>query len=59
MELKINYEYTYFIYPFAINSNNYSKYIINLMKNKKYELKFFDTFKDVNLYNYFLQKSRP
>ena len=49
MELKINYEYTYFIYPFAINSNNYSKYIINLMKNKKYELKFFDTFKDVNL----------
>ena len=58
MELKINYEYTYFIYPFAINSNNYSKYIINLMKNKKYELKFFDTFKDVNLYNYFLPSIR-
>ena len=58
MELKINYEYTYFIYPFAINQSNYNKYIINLMKNKKYTLKFFDTFKNIDLYNYFVPNIR-
>ena len=58
MELKINYEYTYFIYPFAINKSNYNKYIINLIKNKKYELKFFDTFKNIDLYNYFIPSIR-
>ena len=58
MELKINYEYTYFIYPFAIKQSNYNKYIINLMKNKKYTLKFFDTFKNIDLYNYFVPNIR-
>ena len=58
MELNINYEYTYFIYPFAINKSNYNKYIISLMKNKKYELKFFDTFKNIDLYKYFIPSIR-
>ena len=55
MELKTNYQYTYFIYPFAINEKGYTKYISNLMKSKKYQLKFFDSFKDVELYKYFVQ----
>ena len=54
MELNINYQYTYFIYPYAIQSEKYKKYIINMLKNKKYKLRFFDSFKDISLYNYFL-----
>ena len=58
MELKINYEYTYFIYPFSIKSENYKKYVTNLMKNPKFSLKFFDNFKDIDLYNYFMPSIR-
>ena len=49
MELKINYEYTYFIYPYAIKSKNYKKYVNNLIRNRKFSLKFFDTFKDIDI----------
>lgn len=54
MELKINYQYTYFIYPFAIKHEKYKKYIMSMIKNRKYKLKFFDSFKDIDLYNYFI-----
>lgn len=54
MELKTNYQYTYFIYPFAIKEENYKKYVLNLMKNKNYQIKFFDSFKDVELFKYFV-----
>lgn len=54
MELKTNYQYTYFIYPFAIREEKYGKYVANLIKNKKYQIKFFDSFKDVELYKYFV-----
>ena len=54
MELKINYQYTYFIYPYAIKMDKYKKYILSLLKNRKYQLKFFDSFKDVELYHYFI-----
>ena len=53
MELNINYQYTYFIYPYAIEISKYKKYITSMIKNKKYCLKFFDSFKDIELYNYF------
>lgn len=53
MELNINYQYTYFIYPYAIEIDKYKKYITSMIKNKKYHLKFFDSFKDIELYNYF------
>ena len=36
MELKTNYQYTYFIYPFAIKEENYRKYVTNLIKNKNF-----------------------
>ena len=49
MELKTNYQYTYFIYPFAIKEENYKKYVSNLIKNKNYQIKFFDSFKDVGV----------
>lgn len=54
MELKTNYQYTYFIYPFAIKEENYKKYVSNLIKNKNYQMKFFDSFKDIELFKYFV-----
>jgi len=54
MELKTNYQYTYFIYPFAIKEEKYEKYVASLIKNKKYRIKFFDSFKDIELYKYFV-----
>lgn len=53
MELKTNYQFTYFIYPFAVKEENYPKYISGILKNKNYQIKFFDSFKDVELYKYF------
>ena len=54
MELKTSYQYTYFIYPFAIKEENYKKYVSNLMKNRNYQIKFFDSFKNVELFKYFV-----
>ena len=39
MELKTKYEYTYFIYPYVIDSNKYSKYMQKLLKNKNCKLR--------------------
>lgn len=50
----MNYEYTYFIYPFAIKASNYNSYIISLIKDNRYTLRFFDPFKNIDLYNYFV-----
>ena len=57
MELKINYQYTYFIHPFVVKENRYQKYILNLIKNKKFRLKVFQKNKDFNLYKYFSPKT--
>lgn len=54
MQLKTNYQYTYFIYPFAIKEKNYKKYVSNLIRNKNYQIKFFDSFKDIELFKYFV-----
>lgn len=54
MELKTNYQYTYFIYPFAIKMDKFKSYILGLLKNENYQLHFFDSFKDVDLYKYFI-----
>ena len=33
MELKVKYQYTYFIKPFLIKENKYKKYLLSLLKN--------------------------
>ena len=58
MELKMNYQYTYFIYPFIIKENMYKSYIEKLLKNKNYRLKTFEKEKDCKLYEYFLPSAR-
>ncbi len=58
MELKIKYQYTYFIKPFLIKENKYEKYLFSLVNNKNCKLKIFEKERDLNLYSYFIQNIR-
>lgn len=58
MELKIKYQYTYFIKPFLIEEKKYEKYLLSLIKNKSYKLKIFEKERDLNLYSYFIKNIR-
>lgn len=58
MELKINYQYTYFIHPFVIKDGKYQKYILKMLKDKNCRLKIFQREKDLRMYKYFLPKTR-
>lgn len=58
MELKTNYQYTYFIYPFLIKESKYKEYLLKMLKDKKYKLKTFEKEKDLKLYKFFLPKWR-
>ena len=58
MELKVKYQYTYFIKPFLIEQSKYSKYLLSLMNNKNCKLKIFEKERDLNIYSYFIQNVR-
>ena len=58
MELKTKYQYTYFIYPYVVNEKNYVRYLQRLLSSKEYKIKFFESEKDADLYEYFLPKVR-
>lgn len=58
MELKTNYQYTYFMYPFMIKQNKYRNYLVKLLKDKNYKLRIFEKEKDLKMYEYFLPKAR-
>ncbi len=58
MELKTNYQYTYFIYPFVVKEGKYQKYLLKLLRDKNCNLKVFQKEKDFKLYQYFLPKTR-
>lgn len=58
MELKVKYQYTYFIKPFLINENKYEKYLLSLLNNKNCKLKIFEKERDHNLYSYFIKNIR-
>lgn len=58
MELKTNYQYTYFIHPFVIKDGKYQKYLLKMLKDKNCTLKVFQKEKDLKLYKYFLPKVR-
>ena len=40
MELMTKYQYTYFIYPFAIEEGKYKRYLQRLLQNKKCRVRF-------------------
>lgn len=58
MELKVKYQYTYFIKPFLIKENKYENYLFSLISNKNYKLRILEKEKDFNLYKYFIQNTR-
>ena len=58
MELKMNYQYTYFIHPFVVKESKYQKYILKLLKDKRFNLKVFQKGKDFDLYKYFSPKMK-
>ena len=58
MELKINYQYTYFVHPFAIKDGKYQKYLLKMLKDKNCKLKIFQKEKDLKTYQYFLPKTK-
>ena len=58
MELKIKYQYTYFIKPFLIKETKYEKYLLSLLNNNKCESKIFEKERDLNLYSYFIENIR-
>ena len=58
LELKTRYQYTYFIYPYVIEEENYSKYLLKLLKDKKCTMKKFDIAKDLSIYQNFLPNIR-
>ena len=58
MELKTNYQYTYFIHPFVIKEGKYQKYILKMLRDKDFKLKTFQKEKDLKVYQYFLPKTR-
>ena len=58
MELKVKYQYTYFIKPFLVKEDKYEKYLLSLLNNKNCKLKIFEKERDFNLYSYFIQNTR-
>lgn len=58
MELKTKYQYTYFIYPYVIKENKYTKYLLRLLKDKNCKLRVFRKEKDLSLYSYFSHRAR-
>ena len=58
MELKTKYQYTYFLYPYVIKENKYTKYLLKLLKDDNCELRIFRKEKDLNIYSYFSHTER-
>ena len=58
MELKTKYQYTYFIYPYVIKENRYTKYLLKLLKDENCKLRIFKKDKDLDIYSYFSHRVR-
>ena len=58
MELKTKYQYTYFIYPFAVKENKYTRYLLRLLKDENCKLRIFRKDKDLDIYSYFSHRAR-
>ena len=58
MELKTKYQYTYFIYPFAIKESKYTRYLLKLLKDENCNLRIFRKDKDLDIYSYFSYRAR-
>ena len=58
MELKTKYQYTYFVYPYVIKENKFTRYLFKLLKDENCKLRIFKKEKDLSLYSYFSHRAR-
>ena len=58
MELKTRYQYTYFINTFVVKESKYTKYILKMLKDQRFNLRTFDKNRDLEIYTHFLPKIR-
>ena len=58
MELKTRYQYTYFINTFVVKESKYTKYLLKILKDKRFNLRIFDRNRDLEIYTHFLPKIR-
>lgn len=58
MEIKVKYQYTYFICPYTIEQNQYNQYINNLINDKRCKVKIFEKERDLDIYSYFQEGIR-
>lgn len=58
MELKTKYQYTYFVYPYVIKENKFTRYLLKLLKDENCKLRIFKKEKDLSLYSYFSHRAR-
>ena len=58
MELKTKYQYTYFIYPYAVKESKYTRYLLKLLKDSNCKLRIFRKDKDLDIYSYFSHRAR-
>lgn len=50
---KIKYQYSYFILPYIVNEDKYSKYLRKLLKDNRINLKKYDKVKDLEVFSFF------
>ena len=55
MELKTKYQYTYFIYPYVIKENKFTKYLLKLLK-EELQLSYLFISHDIQTVTYFCDK---
>lgn len=58
MELRTNYQYTYFVHPFVIKENKYKNYIMKLLSDKRCKFKVLKKESDIELYKHFTKEVR-
>ena len=58
MDIRTNYQYTYFIHPFVVENGKYNKYIKKLLSDKKCSLKIFKKENEYDIYKYFSNNTK-
>lgn len=58
MELKTRYQYGYFIHTFIVKEQKYTRYILKLLRDQRFNLRIFGKEKDLEIYTHFLPKMR-
>ena len=58
MDLFTRYQYTYFIHSYDVGEDKYSKYLLRLLKDKRFSLTIFEKERDLEIYTNFTEYAR-